>query len=90
MPRFRRKEARGWRVFLRSPRTTNRITEEAMKWRHLFGGTKGTAAAASAKPSKSAVASMKIDLDALEDCVGGKPESEGVGCYVQSTQPHAH
>lgn len=31
-----------------------------------------------------------LDLDALDDCVGGRAETDGVGCYVNFTQPSAH
>ncbi len=58
-----------------------------MKWRDIFFGSKGTDAG-STESSQSAPTSVKLDFDALDDCVGGKPDVEGVGCYVRSTQPH--
>ncbi len=31
-----------------------------------------------------------LDLDALDECVGGRGDAEGVGCYVHSTQSKVH
>jgi hypothetical protein len=89
VPLFARKEAARSRVIenelqrIHGPQTT----EDAMKLRDIFFGSKGTNPASS-EPAKSAATSVKLDFDALDDCVGGKPDVEGVGCYVRSTQPH--
>jgi hypothetical protein len=34
--------------------------------------------------------SMKLDIEALDSCVGGRAETEGVGCYLRSTPTSAH
>jgi hypothetical protein len=31
-----------------------------------------------------------LDLDALDACVGGRAETDGVGCYLRSEQPRVH
>lgn len=45
--------------------------------------------AESVVPARVTVAA-KLDLDLLDDCVGGRADGEGVGCYVRSTQPTVH
>lgn len=32
----------------------------------------------------------KLDLDALDACVGGRADDDGVGCYARSIQPRTH
>jgi hypothetical protein len=38
----------------------------------------------------SMTVNMALDLEALDDCVGGRAETEGVGCYVHSDQPSSN
>lgn len=46
------------------------------------------------RPSPPAAVEMgretKLDLAALDGCVGGRMETNGVDCYVRSTQTPAH
>jgi hypothetical protein len=32
----------------------------------------------------------KLPLEALDQCVGGRLETEGVGCYVRTDAPPSH
>jgi hypothetical protein len=32
----------------------------------------------------------KLDFEALDACVGGRADDEGVGCYARSIQSRAH
>jgi hypothetical protein len=45
-----------------------------------------------AQPAEAAgvVVPTELDLDALEDCVGGRAEADDVGCYAQSTGSNVH
>jgi hypothetical protein len=40
--------------------------------------------------TQSSAPHAALELDALDDCVGGRSETDGVGCYVHSTQSTAH
>jgi hypothetical protein len=59
---------------------------EAMKLRRLF--VRDSTDDAPADPIDAAAPSTQLDLDALDDCIGGRAETDGVGCYAHSTQPH--
>jgi len=34
--------------------------------------------------------SAKLDVDALDACVGGRGPTDGVGCYMQGDQSRVH
>jgi hypothetical protein len=62
-----------------------------MKLKELFSKTPTQVASSeSAQVNNGSSASAKLDLDALDDCVGGRAETEGVGCYLNSTKPRLH
>jgi len=64
-------------------------TEEgAMKLKDLFGRKRDQEPAEQVSTTHAPTA--KLDLDLLDDCVGGQSDTEGVGCYVRSTQPRIH
>jgi hypothetical protein len=42
-----------------------------------------------AQPS-SGTAPRRLDVDALDHCVGGRMETDGVACYLRSTPPPQH
>jgi hypothetical protein len=47
-------------------------------------------AAAEPNPEVPSAAHEELHLEALEQCVGGRSDSQGVGCYLQSTPSQAH
>lgn len=55
-----------------------------LNFRHLFAKK----APPKAEPSHSAL--PKMDLSAMDHCVGGRMETDGVGCYLRSVPPPAH
>jgi hypothetical protein len=59
-----------------------------MNLKYLFS-KKSTHAKSSADVRVSATLS-KLDIDALDSCVGGRASAEGVGCYLQSEQSRVH
>jgi len=56
-----------------------------MKLRDWF--RKQPSEAAGSEPVETTTTIARLDLDALDACVGGRTETEGVGCYARSTQP---
>lgn len=60
-----------------------------MKLRQIFGRRSLEAAASEAADVVSPPIA-ELDLDTLDECVGGRAESEDVSCYAQSTQSRVH
>jgi hypothetical protein len=59
-----------------------------MKLKDLFSKKVKEAVPAESVPSPAS--SANIDLDSLDECVGGQAETEGVGCYLHSTQSRVY
>jgi hypothetical protein len=59
-----------------------------MNLKNLFG-RKATPAPVSLRPSAE-ISAKKLDADSLDDCVGGRTETNGVGCYLGTAQPRVH
>jgi hypothetical protein len=59
-----------------------------MKFKDLF--TKKSTETATSEQAPPVASNAHLNLDALDDCVGGRAETEGVGCYALSTQPRLH
>ncbi len=59
-----------------------------MKFKNLFRTKKREISVSSRHADQPPM--HKIDLDSLDACVGGRGETEGVGCYMQSGRTGAH
>jgi hypothetical protein len=60
-----------------------------MKLRDLFS-RKPEVNTIAVEPAEIIGSTVKLDLDALDACVGGKADTDGVGCYVHSTRSNVH
>jgi hypothetical protein len=60
-----------------------------MNLRSLFT-KKQTSAVPSERRGEEARSHERLDLDLLDACVGGRSETDGVGCYAHSSQPRVH
>ncbi len=62
-----------------------------MNFRNLFSKKDRTpSAAAERHPAPAARAYEELDMDSLDDCVGGRADSQDVSCYLQSVPSQAH
>lgn len=59
-----------------------------MKIRELFA--KKHPPEATAQPESVGLTAVRIDLELLDECVGGQSDAESVDCYVRSMQPSVH
>jgi len=60
-----------------------------MNLRSLFT-KKSTSPAVSERRGEEAQTHERLDMDSLDSCVGGRSETDGVGCYARSSQPRVH
>ena len=60
-----------------------------MNLKSLFS-RKSSQPAPRSEPTREHAPASRLDLDALDACVGGRAETDGVGCYARTVQQRVH